>query len=277
MFSLQLLSLVTTTAHRHNTCPAATSLVCSYLQLFRAPAPQFPTFSLLNFTAAGAGGNGVGNVIGRLAWDQEAGCRGWKAEGCPGCRVIQAPAGTRCLWLDVSWQEQEEGRDSSSALCYALCSLLSTAWTHRLTTALVVGQLFPGLLILSPSQACKIPRSASAWFEAQAQKAETNTTSLLFPCHKVSEAHGSSTQRVTPCAKCPLTEVAPTQFCCIEELKVCAQTLAQPLNPQGTLGKLGVCILPYPGRSMGLQTKLEVKAHFFCYFSITLNKDRSIP
>lgn len=56
VFSLSLPNLVTTTTYRDNTCPAATSLVCSYLQLFRAPAPQFPTFSLLNFMTAVAGG-----------------------------------------------------------------------------------------------------------------------------------------------------------------------------------------------------------------------------
>lgn len=122
IFSLPLPCLVTTTGHRDNTCPVATSLVCSYLRLFRAPAPQFPTFSLLNFMTAGAGGNGAGNVIGMLASDQEAGGRGWKAEGSPGWGVIQAPAGTRCLWLDVSWQEQEEGRRSfvSTLLCTVL-------------------------------------------------------------------------------------------------------------------------------------------------------------
>lgn len=79
----------------------------------------------------------AGNSIAALALDQGGGMqRGRKAEGCPGWGVIRAPAGTRCLCHDVSWQEHEKGRRTSvSAL---LCVALPTPQTHGLTAVLSV-------------------------------------------------------------------------------------------------------------------------------------------
>lgn len=131
-------------------------------------------------------------MIGMLASDQEAGCRGWKAEGCPGWGVIQAPAGTRCLWLDVSWQRARGGKEILRQHFAMHCAPLLCTPGHTESPLLWWQDSCSqgcSSRVLPPSQACRIPCSASAWFQTHAQKAETNTTSLLFPHHEVSKAY----------------------------------------------------------------------------------------
>lgn len=65
---------------------------------------------------------------------------------------------------------------------------------------------------------------------------------------------------------------------CIKELKICAQTLSQPLNPQEALVQIWVLHCPSPRQIHGFENKSGSKgSFFFCYFSIALNKERSIP